>query len=196
MKKYTSLLGQFLFLLIAHLAYAQMGVGTVEGGGSPKPLWQIILVIVLMLGIFIVSSVLLRRRFQFWSEYLLQRINSEGLILEQKEVKIKTSYKVSPMLFGGVSWTKGDIYLTSRALYVIPSRQGEYPCILVKQSIPGLGRLVRQYTVKDVDVSEGTLIIKTVYLREREVWRIKVSDPDLWKQRILENLGSKNETVA
>jgi len=195
MKKYTSLLGQFLFLLTTHLAYAQMGVG-VEGGGSPKPLWQIILVIVLMFGIFIVGSVLLRRRFQFWSEYLLRRINSEAVILEQKEVKIKTSYKVSPILFGGVSWTEGDIYLTSRALYVIPSRQGGYPCILVKQSIPGLGRLVRQYVVKEVDVSEGILIVKTISLRERQVWRIKVSDPDLWKQRILENLGREDETVA
>jgi len=196
MKKYTSLLGQFLLLLTTHLAYAQMGVGAVKGEGNPKPLWQIILGVVLGFGFFIVGSVLLRRRFQFWSEYLLQRINSEGVILEQKEVKIKTSYKAFPMLSVGVFWIKGDIYLTSRALYVIPSRQGEYPCVLVKQSISGLGRLVRQYIVKEVDVSEGTLIIKTVYLREREVWRIKVSDPELWKEKILENLRGKDDAVA
>ena len=196
MKKYTFLLGQFFFLSISHFAYAQIGIGPIGRGESPKPLWQIMLGVVLVFGFFIVGSVLLRRRFQFWSEYLLQRINLEGVILEQKEVKIKISYKVSPMLFGGVFWIKGDIYLTSQALYVIPSRQGEYPCVLVKQSISGLGRLVRQYIVKEVDVSEGTLIIKTVYLREREVWRIKVSDPDLWKEKILENLGGKDDAVA
>ncbi|MDL1957707.1 MAG: hypothetical protein LWW95_11785 [Candidatus Desulfofervidus auxilii] len=196
MKKYTFLLSQFLLLLTTHLAYAQIGIGPIGKGSSPKPLWQIILVIVLMFGFFIIGSVLLRRRFQFWSEYLLQRINSEGIILEQKEVRIKISYKTSPMLLGGVSWVKGDIYLTARALYVIPSRQGEFPLILAKRNIPGLSRLVKQYTIKGVEVSEETLIIEAVYLREKSIWRIKVSDPDLWKQRMLENLGSEDEAVA
>ncbi len=189
MKKYTFLLGQFLLLLATHLAYAQMGIAVMgEGGGSPKPLWLNILVIVLMVVFFVVASVLLRRRFQHLSESLLQRIDSEGIILQEKDVKIKVSYKAFLMLSLGVFWTESNVYLTPQGLYIIPLRRGEFLFILAKQVIPGVGRLIRQYLIEEVKVVEEELVIKAVYLREKSLWKIKVSDPHLWEEKILENL--------
>ena len=158
MKKYTFILAQFLFLLTTHLAYAQMGVG-VEGGGSPKPLWQIILVIVLMFGIFIVGSIILYRTSQTLVKFLLQRINSENVILQEKKVKV--SCKTQAILTFGIQWFEADIYLTSKALYIIPQRGN--PEILSKQIIPGLSRLIKQHLIKEVKTSKEELIIITSY---------------------------------
>ena len=192
MKKYTSLLGQFLFLLTTHLAYAQMGVGTVEGGGSPKPLWEIILVIVLMFGIFIVGSIILYRASQTLVKSLLQRINSEDVILQERKVKV--SCKTQTILTFGIQWFEADIYLTSRALYIIPQRGN--PEILSKQIITGVSRLIKQHIIKEVKTSKEELIIITSYTPGKCIWKIKVDRSDLWKEKILENLGSEDETVA
>jgi hypothetical protein len=175
-----------VFLLISAVllfktgdVYAQIDRNSAD---SRSPIWIVLLLIVLVLGGFIVTVLLYQKFSKRLKGDLLRKIKSEGIILKEKNVKI--SFTGVGVLGFGKPHSKWDIYLTNMGLYIVDPYSGEYGMVVSNRYVPGLIKLLKRYSIKDIDVRDRNLIIKTPSPCGTGAFKLGLTQPEAWKDKI------------